>query len=379
MVAAESALLSSRGHRVEEVLFDNTEWSDGGGPGAHVRRGLQTVWSTRALARTRRAVRAFRPEIVHVHNTFPSASPSIYSAVPRGTPVIQTLHNYRLLCPVATFYRDGHVCTDCLGRRAPMPGVVHSCYRNSTMASATVAAMLTLHNVRRTWHNRVDRFIALTEFARGMFVDGGLPSDRIRVKPNFLEGPVPDTDQHGKRDAGFLFVGRLASEKGLRTLLTAAKEVRTGVTIIGAGPLDVEVETAASAGVRAVGHLPKEEVALAMGRASALVFPSEWFEGFPVTLLEAFSAGLPVIAAAIGGIPEIVTDGETGLLFSPGDARALGDRMRWAETHPIEMRQMATNARNVLTERYGANRNYELLMDIYRGATARARHGQPER
>jgi glycosyltransferase involved in cell wall biosynthesis len=330
-----------------------------------------------------------RSEIVHVHNFFPTASPSIYSAArSHGAAVVQTLHNYRLLCPNALFFRDGHVCEDCLGKFMPWPGVAHACYRDSRAASGVTAAMLTVHRARRTWLEEVDIFIALTEFSRQKFIEGGLPADRIVVKSNFIDRPEPPT----RRDDDYLlFVGRLVDYKGA-SLLPAAWQLLNNpppLRIAGDGPqretLTAAIEhtplslTGEGPGARAItllGSIPAEHVQHQMSGALALVVPSLLYETFGMVIIEAFATGLPVIASRLGAIAEIVDDGRTGLLFEPGNAADLAAKVRWATDHPAKMRQMGANARAEYEAKYTAEINYRQLMAIYERAVERRRRGE---
>jgi len=322
-------------------------------------------WNSSLKGKFEQAIRQHRPDLVHVHNTFPLASPAvIHAAKAEGVPVVMTLHNYRLLCVNALFFREGRVCEDCLGR-LPWRGVVHGCYRDSRLASLGVASMLALHRALGTW-NLVDRFIALTEFARQKFVEGGLPAEKIVVKPNFVH---PDPGPGEGRGGYALFVGRLSPEKGVRTLLRAWGLLggRVPLKVVGDGPLAGEVREAARRlpGVEWLGRKSPEEVYALMGEAAFLVFPSEWYEGFPRVLAEALAKGLPILATALGSQASIVADGRTGLHFRPGDPEDLAAKVEWLLLHPEELRRMRREARAEYEAKYTAERNYQLLMEIY--------------
>ena len=238
--AAEGRLLEARGHHVYRHTVHNDEVS--GYNKAALAKA--TLWNGDSYRELRAIFRRERAEVVHVHNTLPLVSPAVYyAAKAEGVAVVQTLHNYRLLCPAATFLRDGRVCEDCLGR-APWPGVVHACYRDSVAASSVLASMLTYHRARRTWTEMIDVYVALTEFAREKFVEGGLPEAKIVVKPNFLDSHL-STPEEPKAYA--LFVGRLSKEKGLSVLLSAWRTLgaRIPLKIVGDGPLAQEVDRAA--------------------------------------------------------------------------------------------------------------------------------------
>jgi glycosyltransferase involved in cell wall biosynthesis len=317
--------------------------------------------------------------VVHFHNTFPLISPAAYAACQRlGVPVVQTLHNFRLLCPNSLFFRDDHPCEDCLGKTPPWPAAAHACYRGSRQQTAVVATMLTAHRLRRTWQKDVNRYIALSEFSRHKFIAGGFPAAKVAVKPNFVDS-IPRA--FAIERCGFLTVGRLSVEKGVPTLLGAwdRQESPSRIRVVGDGPLwdDVAAVAARQPKLHQLGRLSRDEVLTEMQAAIALVFPSECYENFPVSIAEAFASGLPVIASRHGAMAEIVRDGQTGLLFEPGNADDLVAKAQWASSHPHEMRQMGAAARLEYESKYTASHNYEQLMAIYRDAIASKAHPGP--
>ena len=327
-----------------------------------------TIWNSAVYREIRALIQSERPHVAHFHNTFPLLSPAgYYAARAEGVPVIQTLHNYRLLCPNALFFRDGGVCEDCLGKVIPWPGVAHACYRTSRSSSAAVAAMLTTHRAMGTWNGAVDAYIALTGFARQKFVQGGLPADKTRVKPNFV---YPDPGSGQGRGEYVLFVGRLSQEKGVETMLTAWQRLGTNVPlrIVGDGQLAPRVREVARRhdGVEWLGQQSKERVLALMNDARALIFPSVWYEGFPMVIAEAYAVGLPVIASDLGSMSSLIAHGRTGLLFRSGDSDHLAAQVEWASMHPAELETMREEARKEFEVYYTAERNYEFLMRIYR-------------
>lgn len=362
---AETALLRAHGHQVMQYVEDNSEIGYLNRP----RVAVETIWSRRAGRRLRRLLAEHTPDLVHFHNTFPLISPAAYVTCRRaGVPVVQTLHNYRLICPNALLFRDGHPCEDCVPRAAAAwPGILHACYRNSRPQTAVVSAMLAVHRLRHTWRQDVAVYIALTEFARDKFIVGGLPPAKLVVKPNFV---APDPGMLPAEKSYFLFVGRLSEEKGIRTLLRtwARGNVRMPLRIAGAGPLEGAVREAADGSelISYLGPIERAAVFQQMRSAHALIFPSEWYEALPVTILEAFACGLPVIAANRGAAGEIVRDRHTGLLFSPGDDHALEDRLAWAERNPEALRSLGVAARQEYEAKYTAESNYGRLLQIYR-------------
>jgi glycosyltransferase involved in cell wall biosynthesis len=360
---AEVKLLQKHGHHVEVYQEDNHRIQSMGSAQAAAR----AIWSKESyhIVRALLAKKSF--DLVHVQNFFPLISPAVYyAAKAAGVPIVQTLHNYRLLCPNALFYRDGKVCEDCLGKPIPYPGVLHGCYRQNRLATATVTAMLASHRFLNTWSMMVDQYIALTEFARQKFIEGGLPAEKIVVKPHFID---PDPRPGHGRGGFALYVGRISTEKGLDTLLTAWErlEHRIPLKIVGDGALEDQVIAAAQRfpHIELLGRQPIDKVYDLMGEATFLVLPSKWYETFGRVAVEAFAKGTPVIAANIGAIAELVDSGRTGLHFRPGDPEDLVAKVEWALDNPQAMARMRLEARAEFEAKYTAERNYKQLMDIY--------------
>jgi glycosyltransferase involved in cell wall biosynthesis len=371
VVSAESRLLRDHGHQVLSYERCNDE--------LHMLNGLAiaagTIWSLRSFRELTDLIGQERPHIAHFHNTFPLVSPSAYYACARaGVAVVQTLHNYRLLCPEAKFLRQGKICQACLGRNVAWPAVVHGCYRGSRPATAAAAAMLAVHREAGTWQTKVDAYVALSEFARQKFIEGGLPADRIMVKPNFVASDPGARAQPGDYA---LFVGRLSDDKGPQLMLSAWRALKTRIPlrIAGDGPLleklSREVRETSSTHIELLGRRNPDEVRALMQRARFLVFPSLWYEGFPMTIAEAFAGGLPVVASRLGSMAEIVQGGGTGLHFEPGNALDLAAKVEWAWTHPEELVRMGHAARAEYEARYQPSTNYKILMEIYRSARSR--------
>ncbi|MBD2072645.1 glycosyltransferase family 4 protein [Phormidium sp. FACHB-592] len=361
---SEERLLREMGHDVDVYEEDNDRIATL----SNTQMALRTIWSTEAHEIVKQRLSNATYDVVHVQNFFPLISPSVHHAAQAaGVPVIQTLRNYRLLCPNALFFRDGQVCEDCLGKSIPYPGVLHGCYRESRTASAAVVAMLTVHRTMSTWTNAVDRFIALTEFARQKFIEGGFPAEKIVVKPNFVH-PDPGI---GTGTGGYaLYVGRLSVEKGLDTLLAAWERLDQPIPlkIIGDGPLAEQVieATQRMSSVEWLGRKPMSEVHALMGEAMFLVFPSKWYETFGRVAVEAFAKGTPVVAANIGAIAELVDAGRTGLLFHPSDPDNLAAQVNWLLSHPTTLAQMRQQTRTEFEAKYTAERNYKRLIEIYK-------------
>lgn len=366
VVAAETALLRRHGHEVM-LLEENNDAITG--LIASVGAAFRAVYSFDARRRVHSRIERFRPDVVHVHNFFPRFSFSVYDACAESNvPVVQSLHNYRLLCANACFYRNGSVCEACSGKAIGWPGIWNGCYRDSKTGSAAVVAMQSAYRLRKTSTHKVDKYIALTEFARRKFVAAGFPDNKVVRKPNFL---LSDPGVGSGQGGYVFFAGRLTAEKGISTLLAAWRLLESNcmLKIVGDGPESLAVSEAAKlANVEWLGRRSSAEVYALMRSASVVVMPSEWYEGFPVVLAEAFASGTPIIASRIGGLAELVDDGRTGLLFSPGNTNALASALEWVFRHPSELLGMRRNARAEYESKYTADQNYSQLMSIYDAA-----------
>lgn len=335
----------------------------------------QTIWNGRSARELAGVVAREAVDVVHFHNTLPIISPAAYSAVrARGAAVVQTLHNYRLICANGLLFRDGHVCEECVGRFVPTPAVRHACYRDSRAGSAVVASMLTTHRLLGTYDREVDLYLALTEFAREKLIAGGLPASRILVKPNFLsEDPGPG-DGTG---AYALFVGRLSPEKGLMTLLDAWRSIgpRMPLKIVGDGPMMEHVQQVAATlpSIEVLGRRDRTEVLELMRRAKVLVFPSECYETFGMTVVEAYAAGLPVVASDVGSAGSLVVPDVTGRRFRTGDSADLVRQLLSLDQDPATLPHMRRAARQAFEASYSASVGVQRLMKTYEEAVARRR------
>ena len=371
---AETNLLRGRGIEVMRIDADNQV-----DPLVRVTGtlalGLRSHWSPSSYERVRQVCREFRPDVAHVHNFWMRLTPAVHAACRKeGVPTVQTLHNFRLFCTNAQFQRNGQRCEDCLGH-VPWRGVVRRCYRHSFMASLAVAGMIVANRARRTWTEQVNAFIALSEHSRKLFIAGGIPEARIHVKPNFIEDAVP-TGIAPSRSCEVLFVGRLSEEKGVASLLAGWSKSGLGaiarLVVAGDGPERSRLEQqAASLGiassVRFAGHLSSTEVMSLLSNARAVVMPSLFHECFPRTLVEAMSAGRPVIASRIGALDELVT-GEVGIMFEPRDTDGIAQALRRCFENPVLADRLGACARIRYLNRYTPDRNFEALMAIYESA-----------
>jgi glycosyltransferase involved in cell wall biosynthesis len=367
---SEKRLLERAGHTVIPYVRRNMELDDASfldritiAPGI--------VWSSRTRREFVTVLESGQPDVVHVHNTFMAISPSIYSACSeRGIPVVQTLHNFRLLCPAASFFRDGVICKECVDHSL-LRSVHHGCYRKSRAATAAVALMLALHRALDTWRTSVTCFIALTEFTKATFIAAGFPPTKLVVKPNFLH---PDPGERSAAGENAVFIGRLAESKGSHLLLDAWKNLpaRYPLHIVGDGPepsaLESQSRESGLSGITFRGRLSSTATIETIKGARFVIVPSILYEGLPMSIVESFACGTPVLCSRLGALTEIVQDHVTGLHFNPGDAQDLASKVEWAWNHPAELAAMGHAARAKFESDYTAERNYSLLMQVYEQA-----------
>ena len=375
---AEAALLRSRGHSVSEFSRYSDEILRDGFTGT-LRGAVSVVWNPFSLRSLKRMLRETKPEIVHVHNTFPLLSPSVFDASRElNIPTVMTLHNYRLGCAAGTALRDDRPCTLCLDRNSVIPALRYGCYRESRIATIPVAAMIAYNTARDTWRSNVDAFITLTDFQKEKMIRFGLPPESLFVKPNFLDdppAPVPWKDRGNK----VVFVGRLYAAKGIHILLEAWKRMgkkAPQLEVIGDGPMKEELvrsirESEASDSVSFLGNVSRGEAMKRISDAKLLVIPSVCYEGFPMVIQESFALGVPVAASNIGSLPFLVSEGKNGGLFAPGDAEAVVSCVTRLLEDDSRLRVLGEGARRDFDEKYTAEKNHSALMAVYRSAAER--------
>jgi glycosyltransferase involved in cell wall biosynthesis len=372
---SEGELLSRHGHFVERLVFDN----------ANLKTildkclsGLRILYNPTSAKELKKKIEHFNPDIIHVHNFVPLASPSIfYVAKKYNVPVILTLHNYRLICPSVTLYHKQKIYEKSINSIFPVEAILKGVYRNSRIQTAAVASMVALHNLIGTWRTKIDFYITLSNFAKEKFRESRLsiPEEHFVVKPNFVQ-------DCGMGDAirkdYFLYVGRFVEEKGIQTLLNAAQLYNFKLTLIGDGPLRKMVENAArtNPNIRCLGFLDKISIINHMKKCKALILPSLWYEGLPLALLEAFSTGTVVIASKLGTMAEIIQNKVNGLLFDPGNERDLAHKISEIDTQQEWAKCLADNARLSYLMHYTPEKNYSLLTNIYTRALALKRQEQ---
>lgn len=337
-----------------------------------------TPWRNDVRRDIRAVLDEFQPDVVHVHNTFPLLSPAIFHGIGRRAARVLTLHNYRLFCPAAIPMREGKVCIDCLTAHSTIPAIIHGCYRNSRIATLPMALNVELHRNLGTWKHHVDAFIALSEFQRKLMIDAGLPASKVFVKPNFYPG-TPQVVSWEQRGAYVVFVGRLTAEKGVISLLNAWKAwggAAPELRIVGEGALRSELEQmAVGLPIRFLGQVSSSEAERQIANARLQILPSEWFEGFPMVIREAFAFGTPAAVSHIGPLPSIVEHGKSGIVFQPANPHSLLQEVRTAWETPVLLERLGQGARAEFESKYTEEANYATLMEIYRKAIEVSRNG----
>ncbi|WP_448528502.1 glycosyltransferase family 4 protein [Raineya sp.] len=362
VVEAEKNLLLANNHSVEQLFFENSAI-----------QGLEKLkifykslynWEAQKIVREK--IKTFQPDIIHLHNLFYVASPAVlYEAHRQKIPVVQTIHNFRLICAGSLLLREGKVCEICTQKTFPLAGIQYKCFQNSAIKSAQLTMVTGLHKWLGTWKNKVDAYITLTEFVKNKLIQSSLhlPNEKIFIKPNFTYDKGFATAE--QRQDFFLFVGRLSQEKGVRILLEASKTYEFKLEIIGGGEQENLVRAYASSNPNIIYHgfQGQDFIFAKMKACRALLFPSVWYENMPLTILEAFSTGTPVIISDIDNLNEIVTDQHNGLHFRTGNSQDLAQKIQLFQQNSFS--HFYTNARKTYENLYSPEKNYQRLMQIY--------------
>jgi len=367
---AEGQMLRSRGHEVFEFTRQSDEIRAQGTWGA-VKGALATPWNPWMTTALKSALVRHLPDVVHVHNTFPLLSPSIFHAIGIHAASVLTLHNYRLFCAAGIPMRGGKVCTDCLEAQSSLPALRYGCYRGSKLATAPLAFSVALHRALGTWQKQVDAFIALSDFQRQLMSLTGLPTSKVHVKPNFYPG-MPPIVPWSDRGNYVIFVGRLTPEKGVTALLKAWRLWGSEVPdlwVVGDGELKSELEVqAAGLPVRFLGQVSSTEAQTHIAGARLLVLPSECFEGFPMVVREAFAFGTPAAVSNLGPLPSIVQHGASGVVFQAANPESLLHEVQGAWNAFGLLEKLGQGARREFESKYTEDANYATLMNIYEQA-----------
>ena len=365
-VELESQILKDKGHEVRVLFFQNANPER---PVDKLTKGIRAIYDRNSYGLVKNEIEAFRPDVIHVHNFFYAASPSIfYAAKKMKVPAILTLHNYRLICANALLLRHGKVCELCVNNLLPLAGIRYRCYHNSMAESAFVTFVTSTHKLIRTWNKNISRLVVLTQFAKSRFVGSsiGAAEKKLFIKPNF----IPDPGQgESNREDFFLFVGRLSYEKGINVLENAFDGLPFQKLVIIGDAVGSQKEMARfleKSNITLKGRISKEEVLAYMKKCKALIFPSTWYEGLPFVIIEAFATGTPVIASRLGSMAELVSDKSNGLLFEPGNAIDLRQKIQlFLQMETQDRNVLYENARTSYLQNYSPEKHYETILTLY--------------
>ncbi len=373
---ATERVLREHGHEVAVFAMDYpqnlpSQWQRyfapqadfGGSPGKRLRAlgRLFSPWDVRRAFT--RLLDDFRPDVVHLNNIHSYLSPVVAEvAHARGVRVVWTMHDYKAVCPSYVCLRGGQVCTECMGGTSAV--VRHRCMKGSLLQS-TFAWLESLWWGRKRLARATDRFIAPSEFVRQMLLRGGFAAGQVVTVPHCV--PRRPGELLDERGDYYCYVGRLSREKGVATLIAAARELPHKLLVIGDGPLRGELEAMAAGcgNITFCGHKDWQELSQLVGRARFVVVPSEWYEVFGLVSIEAECLGTPVLAADIGGIPETLAGDGCGMLFKPGDAAGLREKIGLMYATDFDHAAIAAKARDT----YSEQRYYTSLMSVYRDVT----------
>lgn len=359
----EACLLEEHGHVVERMIVSNNDlkaWNPV--------TAVAVVWNRSICKQVEARIASFGPDIVHVHNDFPLASPAVYYAAKRaGARVVHTLHNYRNICVNGLLNRAGKPCRECLDCGNPLPGMKHGCYRGSRLATGVAAARLVVHRAMDTWGRQIDVFIAPTEFVRDRHVEAGFPAEKIVVKPHFVTGEPRIGSGRGNYA---LFVGRLMPDKGIDVLLEAWRQVPAEykLKIVGDGPMADLVKQAIidMPNIEWLGPRAPEDVHALLEQAGCAVVPSPVYESFGRVVVEAMSHGTPVVATGHGAMAELIEDGVTGRLVSPNDPGNLAHAVWTMLSEQRADSGIRERCRQAYEAHWSQEKNHEQLISVYR-------------
>jgi glycosyltransferase involved in cell wall biosynthesis len=370
----EKEILEAHGHQTRTLEFDNDNI---GSVLSKIKTGIGAFYNVASANRVTREIARFRPDVIHIHNLFFNASPAVlFSARKMNIPVVMTVQNFRLVCANALLLRDNQVCELCIQKRFPLHGIKYKCYRSSAIESALVVAVTGIHKSLHTWQKKINRIIVPSHFMKDKLAASSLKpaSGQLVVKANFVGDNF--SGNTGREDF-YLFVGRLSKEKGIHVLLQPfLQETGLRLVIAGDGPEKEYVLDAIknAPGISYVGLQDKKAVLQLMQKCKALLFPSIWYEGQPLSILEAFSTGTPVIASRLGVMTELIEDGINGYHFAAGDAADLKRCIGQFEQNITGRQAFYENARQSYLTRYSPGIHYDAVINIYNEAIAAARH-----
>ena len=362
VVANEKKLLEDHGHEVVLYTRHNEELKTFS-KFQKLLLPVSTVFSTKTYREIKALIRKEKIQIVHVHNTLNLVSPSVYyAALSCKVPVVQTIHNFRLLCPGAAFFRDGHICEDCVSKGLAC-AVKHKCYRGSMLQTLACVVSTGIHRMTGIYGKL--NYICLTAFNKEKLLQlKQVKKHKVFIKPNFVE-PAKCVVPYEERKEQFIYAGRLDQLKGIEILLEAWKAYpsdKEKLLICGTGPMEAWcrgfIERHHLNNVEMKGFVENSDVKKMIGESKAMILPTQWYEGFPMTIVESYAAGTPVIASDLGNAGSLVEEGISGWKFKADSAEALTEVLKKASAHPMGLEES-------YVEKYSVESNYEQLRNIY--------------
>lgn len=366
VVANEKKMLEDHGHKVILYSRNNSELKSMTKL-QKLMLPVTTVFNPRTYKDIKRLIKTEQIDIVHVHNTLSLISPAVYYAArAMKVPVVQTVHNFRLLCPGATFYRDGHICEDCVSKGL-MCAVKNSCYRNSKLQ--TLACVISTKIHRMTGIYGKINYICLTEFNKEKLLQlKQVKPDRVFVKPNFVEVSRDEIIPYEKREDQFIFAGRLDKLKGVDILFEAWKQMGADapkLIVCGIGPMEewcrAFLKDNPYCNIEMRGFIPNKEARKLIANSKALILPTQWYEGFPMTIVEAHSVGTPVIGSDLGNVGSLIQEGVCGIKFNSKESKSLIDALTKTRQNLLDECEI----RRFYNQHYSLNANYSILVKIY--------------
>lgn len=368
-VQASKKLLESYGHDVR-LFTRHSDEIESYNSWQKLKFLPETVYNPQIYQEVRQLIHELEPDIAHVHNVFPLLSPALYNALSDArVPMVQTIHNYRLMCINSFFLRNGQICEVCKNGNF-LPGIIHQCYRDSYLLSTLYAMTMRYHRQRHTFR-RINHVIALTEFAATKLIESGcFDAANISVLGNFLSTPLPEAGEPTLKDPYFIFLGRLSSEKGIFTILEAARAFRhVNIKIVGTGPLMAPLQAYITehnlAHVEMLGYITGEQKYSLLRNALGCIIPSLWYENFPITVLESAAVGTPLIACNIGSLGTLINGKGIGITFTPGESEQLGKILMLLKDDITKTRELGEQAAQWVRQNYTDEIHYKGLLKIY--------------
>jgi len=355
--------------KYEKYFVSNVDYNNHSRlPWNSARITLRIIFNSEAKRKMDQLIEDTQPDIAHLHNIYHQLSPSILLSLKKhNIPVVMTLHDFKLVCPNHTFMRQEKPCEECQGKYFHK-AIRYRCVKDSYVKSAICALEMYIHKVNQTYIKTVDCFLALSRFAQRKLIQYGLPKEKVKYLPNYVEVPVYKTNSTKERY--ILFLGTLSDKNGIFNLVKAMRNLPPiKLKVAGEGEQETFIRDYIGKNrmdnVEMVGFLSGEKLKRTIANCSFLVFPNNCYHNCPMSILQSFACGKPVIGSNLGSVPELVEDGETGLLFESSNEMDLVEKIRYLYANPETVKKMGQNAQRKVEEDYSAEKYYPRLLQIY--------------